>query len=82
MGNHPTKLKAREMEHQGVPCAATPSLVGCWEGRWGWGGEVQRHPAAGPVGAALAAQGIPIHDRDMESCNVELIFDHVGHFGK
>lgn len=82
MGNHPTKLKAREMEHQGVPGAATPSLVGCWEGRWGWGGGCRDIRRAGPVGAALAVQDIPIRDRDMESCNVELIFDHVGHFGK
>lgn len=39
----------------------------CGQGRWG---------------LALTAQSIPIRDRDMESCNGELIFDHVGHFGK
>lgn len=57
MGNHPTKLKAREMEHQSVPCAATPSLVGCWEGRWGCGGEVQRHPAARAGGGGALSPG-------------------------
>lgn len=39
-------------------------------------------PGRGGWGAVLAVQGARLCHQDMESCNVELIFDHVGHFGR
>lgn len=36
----------------------------------------------GGWGVVLAVQGAWHCHPDMESCNVELIFDHVGHFGR
>lgn len=66
-------FEAREMEQQGVSRATT-----------------QDAQAAGKEGGRLPQQGHPwvqmagrvLRDKDIESCKVELIFDHVGHFGR
>lgn len=79
VGKHPAGVDARVTEQQDVAHEASLRRVGCWEGR------PEASPAGAPQGVArcsLALQGARLCHPDMESCNVELIFDHVGHFGR
>lgn len=81
VGKHPA-VDARTW--QDVPHVASLRRLGCWEGRReaSPAGAPQAPDRRGGWGAVLQVQGAQLCHPDMESCNVELIFDHIGHFGR